>query len=411
MSEVPAPRVLLGTEPVTRLCEYRLELPASDPPPGGHPFVVCLHGMGQSGGEFGDEAGALRHPSLARVFPDGVFAYEHRDAERKIRRRAFAWYVYTGPGPGFALALAETEAYLTRLVRRLVREHPLDPRRSALLGYSQGAYLAGFVAFRNPDLFPGGVVLASGRLKDEALEAEIAAARHLPVLLTHGEKDRFVPIEFAERGLAALERAGHRAARLVRTPGGHRFSTDMQAAALDQLRGALGLDARADRDSRRTPEEGKPPVVSEEGSKGTPAYVFVYGTLMRGMAAEAKLLGAGPVRFVGRAKLPGTLYDFGPFPGAVREKPQPMGGVPVEDVNGEVFELLDPAVPTLAALDAHEGFDMHRPGGSLFLRRRLTVKLEGGGQVEAWTYLYARPIKDARVIPSGDWRQRGPRSG
>lgn len=152
-------------------------------------------------------------------------------------------------------------------------------------------------------------------------------------------------------------------------------------------------------------------MVSDGDVKGTPTYVFVYGTLMRGMAAEAKLLGAGPVRFVGRAKLPGTLYDFGPFPGAVREKPPATSPIPAEDVQGEVFELLDPAVPTLAALDAHEGFDMHRPGGSLFLRRRLTVKLEGGGQVEAWTYLYARPIKDARVIPSGDWRRRGAQSG
>lgn len=241
-------RVVLGTEPVTRLCDFRIELPSTPPPPGGYPFVVCLHGMGQSGEEFLGASVALRHASLARVFPDGIFAYEHRDAEAKVRRRAFAWYVYTGPGPGFTRALAETEAYVTRLVRRLAREYPLDPRRAALLGYSQGAYLAGFVAFRNPDLFPGGVVLASGRLKDEALAGEMAAAPGLPVRLIHGERDRYVPIEFAERGLAALERAGHRAVRLVRTPGGHSFSTDMQRAALEFLRDALGLDAPATRD-------------------------------------------------------------------------------------------------------------------------------------------------------------------
>jgi predicted esterase len=101
-----------------------------------------------------------------------------------------------------------------------VREHPLDPRRAAILGYSQGAYLAGFVGFRNPDLFPGGVLLASGRLKDEVPGHESLAARGLPVLIAHGEKDRFVPGEFAERGRAALDRAGYRAVTFARTPGG-----------------------------------------------------------------------------------------------------------------------------------------------------------------------------------------------
>jgi gamma-glutamylcyclotransferase (GGCT)/AIG2-like uncharacterized protein YtfP len=141
-------------------------------------------------------------------------------------------------------------------------------------------------------------------------------------------------------------------------------------------------------------------------ARGTPSYVFVYGTLMRGMAAEATLLASGPVRFVGRARLPGTLYDFGPFPGAVRERPKASAIAVAPDVQGEVFELLDP-VPALQALDLHENFDMKRPGRSLFVRRRLAVSLEGGGQVDAWTYLYARPVKDGRLIPSGDWRRRG----
>ena len=77
----------------------------------------------------------------------------------------------------------------------------------------------------------------------------------------------------------------------------------------------------------------------------------------------------------------------------------------IEKVSGEVFELLDP-LPALQALDAHEGFEMHRPGRSMFVRRRLPVEVEGQGKVDAWTYLYARPVKGAQLIPSGDWRRK-----
>src|SRR5688572_7155286 len=140
-------------------------------------------------------------------------------------------------------------------------------------------------------------------------------------------------------------------------------------------------------------------MVIDESPDDSRTYLFVYGTLMRGMAAEAKLLGSGPVRFVGRATLPGVLYDFGPFPGAVREKPAALSGIVVEDVRGEVFELLDP-MPTLEAIDAHEGFEMRRPGRSMFVRRRLEVDVEGVGKLYAWAYLYARPVKGGQIIPS-----------
>jgi predicted esterase len=225
-------RVVSGALPHTRLCDYEVETPDAPAPAAGWPWVLCLHGMAQSGAEMRRESVALGHPRLARVFADGPHALEKRDAATGERRRAFAWYVYTGPGAAFTRELALAEAHVVALARRAVREHPLDPRRGALLGYSQGAYLAGFVAFRNPELFRGGVVLASGRLKDEILGPEMAAATDLRVLIAHGERDRFVPFEFAERGLSALERAGSRAARLARLPGGHAFSPDVQREAL-----------------------------------------------------------------------------------------------------------------------------------------------------------------------------------
>ncbi len=185
-------------------------------------------------------ASDVAHDALARAFPDGPFEFEAR-GEDGSRRRAHAWYVYTGPGDDFTRALAAAEEHVVRLVRRLLLDHPLDPRRGAIAGYSQGAYLAGFVAFRNTSLFPRGAALASGRLKDEVLAREISSAPDYPVLLVHGEKDRAVPFEFAERGKAALERAGHRASRLVAVPGGHAFSPAMRREVRGFLESVLDL--------------------------------------------------------------------------------------------------------------------------------------------------------------------------
>jgi len=133
--------------------------------------------------------------------------------------------------------------------------------------------------------------------------------------------------------------------------------------------------------------------------------LFVYGTLMRGMAAEAILLASGPVAFRGRARMPGTLYDFGPFPGAVPEKPSGLRAVRAEDVAGEVFDLARPE-ETLRALDAHEGYSPGWPASSLFVRRLVRVRLDAGGETAAWAYLYARSVRGARLVPSGDYRRR-----
>lgn len=141
------------------------------------------------------------------------------------------------------------------------------------------------------------------------------------------------------------------------------------------------------------------------GGAGAPsagAWLVVYGSLMRGIpsadGAAGDLLdrlgvGAG-LRRIGTCRVPGVLYDLGPYP-ALRAARRDD-----EVVCGELHAVLDPGI--FAVLDAFEGFDPEDPSGSDYLRERIWL-LEPRG-VSAWIYVYNRQPDADRRIASGDWR-------
>jgi len=125
--------------------------------------------------------------------------------------------------------------------------------------------------------------------------------------------------------------------------------------------------------------------------------LFVYGTLRRGFPLH-KHLRTGTVRFLGRAKILGRLFDLGNFPGALPSES------PANEIEGELYELTSGA-QQLKELDEVEEFFPQRPDESLFLRRLTDVELESGEKVEAWVYYLAEKPTNARPIPSGDYSE------
>jgi gamma-glutamylcyclotransferase (GGCT)/AIG2-like uncharacterized protein YtfP len=121
-----------------------------------------------------------------------------------------------------------------------------------------------------------------------------------------------------------------------------------------------------------------------------PQYLFVYGTLKRGGKSHKQLRKENGVRFKSSARIRADLYrlDGEDYPGAVRTATRNRF------VKGDLFVLQDPQ-KTLRNLDEFEGVDE-----GLF-RRDLVHVWARGRQVKAWTYLYARPLTDANLIPTG----------
>ena len=116
--------------------------------------------------------------------------------------------------------------------------------------------------------------------------------------------------------------------------------------------------------------------------------VAVYGTLMAGERNEHWASDALDRR---PCVLRGTLYDTGYcFPAFV---PDSDGG----EVQAELLTVTE---ATLARMDRLEGYP------SLCRRERVTVALTGGGVAEAWVYVMNTIPPQARVIASGDWKNR-----
>lgn len=109
----------------------------------------------------------------------------------------------------------------------------------------------------------------------------------------------------------------------------------------------------------------------------------MYGTL-QDERVRAGVIGAAAAHLVGRGSVRGALYDLGEYPALVDTTAD-------ERVPGTLLALRHTAA--LSALDAYE-----RVGERLYLRRRVTVRLDSGGDVEAWVYFYARSVSGRRRI-------------
>lgn len=185
---------------------WKLFRPAGrEAPAGGWPLVVALHGMGMTSDQFALVLNDLLDPEAAYLFPQAVYPYEIR-REGTIRI-GYAWYLYDGHEEPFRSTLAASEAHLLKLIDEVGRRIPINPGKVFLLGFSMGAYLAFFVALRNPDRFSG-LVAIGGRMKEEFLLDRLPGARGLPILMVHGEKDRAVPLERAQSTHETLKRHG-----------------------------------------------------------------------------------------------------------------------------------------------------------------------------------------------------------
>lgn len=119
-------------------------------------------------------------------------------------------------------------------------------------------------------------------------------------------------------------------------------------------------------------------------------YIFVYGTLLRGMERFMALYNSS---FTGSGVINGLLFDLGSYPG-ISDGSNP--------VFGEVYKIDD---ETLKALDRIEGYTSGDEKYSLYLRRKITVTmLSDGSTVSAYTYLH-NSFENRNIIESGDYRR------
>lgn len=127
----------------------------------------------------------------------------------------------------------------------------------------------------------------------------------------------------------------------------------------------------------------------------TPQFLFVYGTLLPGLAPPVIAPTVARLRRLGRGLVRGQLYDLGRYPGLILAGHGPR-------VQGQVFAL-PPDPDVLRRLDRYEGFFPDAPERSEFIRRSWPVMVPGHGALACWVYEYGRPPLRATIVPDGDY--------
>jgi phospholipase/carboxylesterase len=216
------PRAYEGEVPFVREVPYRLV--RTGPDSDTTPLLVALHGKGDRIDRFEAEALEALPRGWALLLPAGPVPRDRRGAPL-----GDSWYVYDGDTPAFRASLDAAEAHLLRVLKKIRRHGEFRP--AALLGFSQGAYLAGVVGIRNPERFRA-VVQVAGRLKTEILGEHFPAARR--VLGLHGSKDPSVKPEPSRESLAAARAAGLDA-EFREFDAGHEFTPEMRRAVKEWL--------------------------------------------------------------------------------------------------------------------------------------------------------------------------------
>jgi gamma-glutamylcyclotransferase (GGCT)/AIG2-like uncharacterized protein YtfP len=128
--------------------------------------------------------------------------------------------------------------------------------------------------------------------------------------------------------------------------------------------------------------------VRRSQQESLPQYIFFYGSLKRGGKSYGRL--RGRARFISPGQIRANLYSLcgGEYSGAVPTT------TPRRFVKGDLFILKEPQ-KSLHELDEYEGVDE-----GLF-RRELVDAWIGRRRIKTWVYLYARPLTNATLIPSG----------
>jgi phospholipase/carboxylesterase len=108
----------------------------------------------------------------------------------------YGWFPITGGGPMDPAEFAKGRDLLASFVAQAFEELPIDPRKAAVMGFSQGGVMAFDLVLRDPSRFVGLAALSSWLPNDLANTIpESEALENFPVLVQHGTQDPMIPVD------------------------------------------------------------------------------------------------------------------------------------------------------------------------------------------------------------------------
>lgn len=180
---------------------HLVEFPASSQsqePPSRYPTILALHGRGSN------EQDLI---GLAPHLPQELLWISPR-APLLMGPGSYEWYrvrVIGRPEPEQVLAALDT---IDRFIDEILGTYPIDPKNLFLLGFSQGSILSMCYTLTHPGRVAG-VIAQSGYIPNNIdLEIDEAGLKGKPFILTHGEQDTMLPVEWDRASRDRLQALG-----------------------------------------------------------------------------------------------------------------------------------------------------------------------------------------------------------
>ena len=170
---------------------------------GPHPTILTLHGRG---------ANALDLLGLAPYICGGRFLIicPQGPLETPIGPEAsgYAWYPMSMGGPPDIASMLASRQRLQRFLDECLARYPIDAKKLAILGFSQGGVMAYSLALAHPDRFAALAALSSWLPAELVPHLSLSdSAQALPTLIQHGTQDSTIEVERARHSVETLRQA------------------------------------------------------------------------------------------------------------------------------------------------------------------------------------------------------------
>jgi len=175
------------------------------PPRAGGPprqLIVLLHGVGADGNDL-----IALAPALARRLPGAAFVAPDAPEPCDMAPFGCQWFSLRDRRPeALLLAVQSVAPLVDAFIDAELERYRLADDRLALVGFSQGAMTALYVALRRPRAVAAVLGYSGALLGGEQLTEE--ARSRPPVYLVHGDADEVVPVQATYAAVAGLQAAG-----------------------------------------------------------------------------------------------------------------------------------------------------------------------------------------------------------
>lgn len=180
---------------------YTAHVPSGDGP---FPTVFSLHGWGASAHDLLGLSPYLHGGKALVLCPQGPVAFEAGPGQV-----GYGWFPITGGGPMDPAEFAKGRDRLATFVDQAFEHFPIDPRKVAIMGFSQGGVMGFDLALRDPTRFAGLAALSTWLPNDLANAIpDSEGLAHLPVLVQHGTADPMISVDRARETRQRLTEMG-----------------------------------------------------------------------------------------------------------------------------------------------------------------------------------------------------------